>query len=47
MDKLETCIVKDKAGNDVIINVEDKHLYANWNKTKKAKAEPKKAKKSK
>lgn len=41
----ETMTVKDKAGNDVLINKSDESLYAEWNKPK-AKAKPK-AKKAK
>ena len=42
---IETITVKDKAGNDVLINKCDEHLYAEFNKPKKAstkkKAKPK------
>ena len=41
----ETTTVKDKAGNDVLINKCDEHLYAEFNKPKaKKKAPVKKAK---
>jgi hypothetical protein len=40
----ETVTVKDKAGNDVIVNKEDAHLYSEFNKPKsKKKATNKKA----
>ena len=36
-----TVKVKDKAGNDVIVNKEDAHLYAEFNQSKpKAKKKP-------
>ena len=42
--KLETVVVKDKAGNDVTVNKEDAPKYAEYNKPKakpKAKAKTK------
>ena len=44
MSQLETVKVKDKSGNDIIINKSDEHLYAEFNKPKpkpKAKKKPK------
>jgi hypothetical protein len=31
---MKTVIVKDKAGNDVVVNEEDAPNYAEWNKEK-------------
>jgi len=42
--KCETVKVKDKDGNDTVVNVEDAHLYEKFNKPAKKKPATKKAK---
>jgi hypothetical protein len=45
MSQLETVKVKDKSGNEIIVNKSDAHLYTEFNKPKdKKKAVTKKAK---